>query len=244
MLYQLERRAYIEKKLLEEGKIRASALADFFAVSPETIRKDLLYLEEKGIAIKEYGGAVLANQHPRYAQQKEKKRIAKAAADLIEDGMILMLDAGSTEFAVAKMLGTRSNLTVFTLAPQIALLLDDYQIKTYIFSVELRDYSNTSINGWTIKAIKEIQADAAIVGTSGFMGGEGPSVENLLEMEVKKAMMHSSNNVIVVGDSSKAFTSAPIQYCEWEDVDAFITDKGLPDEMKKELGKKTQLVIV
>lgn len=114
MSFPLERSAYIQNKLIEEGKIRVSDLAVFFNVSFETIRKDLLYLEEKGIAEREYGGAVLVNKHSRHAHQKEKERIAKAAADLIEDGMILLLDSGSTVFNVAKRIGMHRNLSVFT----------------------------------------------------------------------------------------------------------------------------------
>ena len=53
-----ERRNYIEKRLLAEGSIRISELTRFFDVSSETIRKDLLYLEEHGVAKKAYGGAV------------------------------------------------------------------------------------------------------------------------------------------------------------------------------------------
>jgi len=246
-----ERREYIEKKLLVEGKIRVSELAALFDVSSETIRKDLLYLEEKGIAKKGYGGAVVANERlePSYMEksithQEEKERIARAAIDLIEDGMILMMDAGSTVFTVAKMLGMRSSLSVFTNAPRTALLLDDYQIKTYILGGEFRSNSNALIGGWSVKAINEIRADAAIIGTSGFCGRQGPCVENFPESEIKKAMIENSNKVIVVGDSSKARTNALIQYCDWEDVDAFITDSGLPEELKEELDKKTQLVMV
>lgn len=246
-----ERREYIEKKLLVEGKIRVSELAALFAVSSETIRKDLLYLEEKGIAKKGYGGAIVANERlePSYLEksiihQEEKQRIAQGVIDLIQDGMTLMMDAGSTVFTVAKMLGMRNNLTVFTNAPRTALLLDDYQINTHILGGEFRSNSNALIGGWTVNAIKEIRADAAIIGTSGFCGRKGPCVENFPESEIKKAMISNSNKVIVIGDSSKAQTSALIQYSLWEDIDTFVTDEKLPKELQKELGKSTKLLIV
>ena len=87
-----ERRQYIEKKLLAEGKIKVAELSDFFKVSSETIRKDLLYLEEKGIAKKGYGGAVVANsliepnideKHNKFID--EKNEIAKIALEQISD---------------------------------------------------------------------------------------------------------------------------------------------------------------
>ena len=55
-----ERRNEIAQKLLLDGKVSASALAEEYGVSAETIRKDMIYLEENGIAKKGYGGAVVA----------------------------------------------------------------------------------------------------------------------------------------------------------------------------------------
>ena len=246
-----ERRDYIEKKLRSEGKIRVSELASLFDVSSETIRKDLKHLEEMGIAKKGYGGAVIANERlePSFVEKtiksrEEKERIAKAAVDLVEDGSILLLDAGSTVYMVASMLGLKNDISVFTNAPKTAQILDDFKIKTYIVGGELRSNSNALVGGWAVRAISEIKADVAILGTSGFLGSDGPRVENFPEDEIKKAMIKSANRVIVVGDSSKASVSTMIKFCDWEDVDVFITDASLPDYVKEEISQKTELILV
>ncbi len=246
-----ERRDYIENKLRSEGKIRVSELASIFDVSSETIRKDLKYLENMGIAKKGYGGAVIANERlepsfveKRIKHRQEKERIAKAAVDMVEDGSILLLDAGSTVNMVASMLGLKKDLSVFTNAPKTAQILDDFKIKTYIVGGEIRSNSNALVGGWAIRAISEIKADVAIIGTSGFMGSSGPCVENFPEDEIKKAMIKSANRVIVVGDSSKAEYTSMIKFCDWEDVDVFITDDGLPDFAKAAIEEKTELILV
>jgi DeoR/GlpR family transcriptional regulator of sugar metabolism len=246
-----ERRDYIEKKLRSEGKIRVSELASLFEVSSETIRKDLKHLEEMGIAKKGYGGAVIANERlePSFVEKsikyrEEKERIAKTAVDLVEDGSILLLDAGSSVYMVASMLGLKKDVSAFTNAPKTAQILDDFKIKTYLVGGELRSNSNALVGGWAVRAISEIKADIAILGTSGFMGSGGPCVENFPEDEIKKAMIKSANRVIVVGDASKATYTSMIKFCDWEDVDVFITDKSLPDYIKEELQDKTELILV
>ena len=245
-----ERREFIEKKLLADGAIKIAEMSEMFNVSSETIRKDLLFLEEKGIAKKGYGGAVVANDliepsfHEKTAKFKEEKtKIAKAAMDFISDGMVMLLDAGSTVHTLAKLLPLKKNLTVFTNSPKSGQLLDDYNIKTYLVGGEIRNNSNALVGGWALHAISEIKADIAILGTSGFAGREGPCVENFEECEVKKAMIKSANKVIIIGDSSKAKTHSMIEFSKWRDVDAFITDANLDRQLYETIGTQTEVVL-
>jgi len=246
-----DRRQFIEKKLLAEGKIRVAELSKLFNVSSETIRKDLIYLEEKGIAKKGYGGAVVVNEllEPSFTEkhlkfQDEKNRVAKAALDYITDGMVILLDAGSTVFTLANMLALKNNITVFTNSPKSAQVLDDYKIKTYLVGGEIRNNSNALVGGWAIRAIGEIKADVAVLGTSGFNGRSGPCVENFEEAEVKKAMIKSANKVIIIGDASKAKTHSMIEFAKWDDVDAFITDDRIEDVIFNDISSQTQVVKV
>lgn len=246
-----DRRQYIEKKLIAEGKIKVSELSEIFEVSSETIRKDLLFLEEKGIAKKGYGGAVVANSliEPSFLEKynkyiDEKNDIAKKAIEYISDGMIVLLDAGSTVYTFAKMLALKNNITVFTNSPKSAQILDDYKVKTYLVGGKIRNNSNAIVGGWAVRAIEEIRADVAILGTSGFKDRQGPCVENFEEAEVKQAMIRSANKLIVLGDSSKSKTYSMIEYAKWQDMDALITDRNIDKKIKDELKEKVELVLV
>ncbi len=245
-----ERRQFIETKLLAEGEIKIAELADLFNVSTETIRKDLLFLEEKGIAKKGYGGAVVVNDllEPSFKEKSskykdEKTKIAKAALNFLSDGMVVLMDAGSTVYTLAKMLALKKNLTVFTNSPKSSQVLDDYKIKTYLVGGEIRNNSNALVGGWAVRGISEIEADIAILGTSGFSGREGPCVENFEEAEVKKAMIKSANKTVIIGDSSKAKTHSMIEYAKWQNVDAFVTDAGLDNETYAAISRATQVVM-
>lgn len=246
-----ERRDYIEKKLLAEGKIRVAELAEYFDVSTETIRKDLIYLQEKGIARKGYGGAVIANEffEPSFIEksaknQSEKNRIADKVMELIEDGMVIMMDAGSTVCAVAKAIGAKKEITVFTNALKAAQVLDDQKVTTYVLGGQVRNNSNAIIGGWAIRSIQEVHADVAILGTSGFGKRGGPCVENFPEADIKKAMMQSANKIIVVGDATKAQQHAMIEFATWGDVDYFITDQRIESDILETLQKKTHVLVV
>jgi len=245
-----ERRRFIETKLLAEGAIKISELSELFNVSSETIRKDLLFLEEKGVAKKGYGGAVVVNDllEPSFKEKSakyrdEKVKIAKATLDYISDGMVVLLDAGSTVYTVAEMLALKRNLTVFTNSPKSGQMLDDYKIKTYLVGGEIRNNSNALVGGWAVRAVTEIKADIAILGTSGFADREGPCVENFEEAEVKKAMIKSANKVVVIGDSSKSKTRSMIEYAKWREMDVFVTDDRLDLVDYEQIKQETDVIL-
>lgn len=245
-----ERRNEIAQKLLLDGKVSASALAEEYGVSAETIRKDMIYLEENGIAKKGYGGAVVATElmEPSFLEksvkhQDKKAAIAGKAAELVADGSTVLLDNGSTVLAIAKQLILKKDITVFTNSIKVAQVLIDSGVKVYLLGGEMRHTSNAVVGSWTLRALAEIRADIAFLGTSGFMGRKGPCIENFQESDVKQAMMKSANRVIVVADSSKASSNSMIQFGTWEEMDALVTDSDIDPAVIKELEKKTEIIL-
>ncbi len=246
-----ERRSYIEKRLAVEGSIRVSELSRLFSVSSETIRKDLLFLEEKGLAVKAYGGAMALNGtfEPSFIEKAvtrtdEKKRIAQAALLRIESGMSLILDSGSTLYLFAQLLTIKKDITVFTNGLKAAQLLDEYGITTYVLGGQVRRNSNAIVGNWAARSLKEIRVDLAVLGTSGFMGRGGPCVENFAEAEIKSAMLAAGNRAMVLGDSSKSQTQAVIEFAEWSDIDEFITDRGIGNDVLEKIQQKTTVTVV
>ena len=101
----IERRNEILEKLQIEKKVVVSELSQLFGVSEETIRRDLEKLENDGLVIKSYGGAVL-NEHSIFElpfnirknqRVVEKQKIAREVAKLVHDGESMMLDASSDQ---------------------------------------------------------------------------------------------------------------------------------------------------
>src|SRR5208337_1340428 len=97
-----ERRQHVLAKIQSEGRVLVSELSDALGVSRITIRKDLDYLESKGLLQRTHGGALSPQsstlldpslQEKEQKQLKEKQRIAKAAAALVEEGQCVLLDS-------------------------------------------------------------------------------------------------------------------------------------------------------
>ena len=250
-----ERRNYIEKRLHSEGSIKISELTRFFSVSSETIRKDLIYLEEKGVAKKAYGGAVSISSaiEPSFKEKKvshleEKTRIACAALDHIESGMSLILDAGSTVYTLAKALAIKNDITVFTNGLKAAQVLDEYGITTHLLGGKIRHNSNSIVGSWALRNLREIRVDLAVLGTSGFCDRLGPCVENFPEggggAELKAAMIESGNKVLVLGDSSKSTRQPVIEFAKWSEIDALITDVGIGKDALENIKEQTTVILV
>ena len=110
-----ERQSAIMEELHANGKVKVKELSERFSVSEDLIRKDLSALEAKGLLKKAYGGAVLIreNIHRKIAAQRkdvnqeEKRGIAKAAVDLIQEGDVVFLDISTVNIRVARELVER-----------------------------------------------------------------------------------------------------------------------------------------
>jgi DeoR/GlpR family transcriptional regulator of sugar metabolism len=226
-------------------------LARLFSVSSETIRKDLIFLEEKGLAVKAYGGALALGGavEPSFTEKavthlEEKQRIAEEAVKLVESGMSLLLDSGSTLFVFAQALTIKKDITVFTNGLNSAQLLDEYGITTYVLGGQVRHNSNAIVGSWAMRGLKEIRVDMAVLGTSGFAGRSGPCVENFIEAELKEAMIAAGNRVIVLGDSSKSRSQAVVEVALWDEIDELITDAGIDADELNKIKTKTAVTVV
>ena len=116
-----DRRNRIAQMLLKEGSVKVGELAQLFDVSTETIRKDIIYLEEEGIAEKNHGGAIAkvdvlerTLDEKEWLHSDEKAAIATVALSLVPAGSAIILDTGSTTYAIAKQLVLAKGFTVFT----------------------------------------------------------------------------------------------------------------------------------
>ena len=134
-MYLEERLELILQEIKENGRINVKKLSEKFQVTPMTIRRNLSILEEKGLLFKSYGGATSSESlsHDKlYATRKkeklsEKKKIASSAISFIESGMTVLLDAGTTNYELAKLMvkSTIHNVIVVTNDLKIAIILSE-----------------------------------------------------------------------------------------------------------------------
>lgn len=129
----VQRRNKIKEILFfQERSVKVSDLVREFNVSEETIRRDLNQLEQEGLIVKNYGGAILADdlqlamshipplQQRKFEHYEEKDAIGKRAAELVVEEQIVILDSGSTTWCVAKHLKPTPRLIIVTNGINIA----------------------------------------------------------------------------------------------------------------------------
>lgn len=227
----MSRRQDIIQALLQDGHITTTELALRFDVSMETIRKDLRYLEDKGIAVKAYGGAVVSSEiaGQTFIQKSRenlaaKARIAQRALSYIRDGDVLILDSGSTISALAGLLGSKKDLTVFTNSIQNVHLLHATSVQLYFTGGKLQASGNAFAGAWGLAALANVHADIAFIGTSGFERLDGPCVESPEESEMKKAMIHAASRSVLLADASKFHKDAVMRFAPWDDFFCLVTD--------------------
>lgn len=208
------RREVLAALLAEAGFVSVVDASARLGVSEVTVRGDLAALAARGLARRVHGGAVVASsvrETPVEAAAARgaglKRAIGAAAAELVTDGMSLMLDVGSTTLAVASALARRTDLrdvVVVTNGLSIALALEPAipRFSVIVTGGTLRPLQHSLVDAMTLDAVGGLHADLAILGCSGVADGRVTNL-NLPETAVKRAMIDASTSRMLVADGSK-----------------------------------------
>lgn len=245
-----ERRNEIARRVVKDGHISVRVLANDFGVSTETIRKDLLYLEERNLIVKGHGDATLASvyqespfYHKEQMQMAEKVRIAERAVSLVPESGVVILDSGTTVACTAPLLSLRSGLTIITDSLAAAQTLSGSDNHVLVVGGEVRESSRALVGSWAAAAMRSVEADIALMGCDGFQR-QGPGSRSYREMEVKRTMIEAAGKVALLCDSSKLSLKSLYCFGSFRDVDCLITDDGLSDEEREYYEQRFELIVV
>jgi DeoR family transcriptional regulator of aga operon len=235
-----ERRAILLKELNDNGYVQATELANRLNLSAATIRRDFSFLEKQGQCFRKRGGAIRSTQGvtvelPYEIKQRhriaEKKRIAEAAAELVEDGDTLILDAGSTTYALALLLLSKQRITVVTNDLQIAFKLASNPNISLICTGGMARANVFSLQGSQVESfIKNLRVDKSFLGADAIHSDQTVTNVNFEEVPIKQAMLHAAKQVFLMADSTKFEKTGFVKVCDLSDVDAIITDSGIPQD--------------
>lgn len=250
-LIAAERQKEILKILHDHGSVKIGQLAEQFQVSRETIRRDLSYLDEIGAAQKSHGGATSIYEfgnipiETRINKDSDiKTKLCERALDFVPKTGVIFLDAGSTIVHLARLLSQRSGCTIVTSSLSAANALINSDNTTIITGGQLNP-SNMSAEGFqTTNFINNLKVAVAFLGSNGFEQHKGPAVSDFADAQTKQSIVPNSKLNIVIADSSKATTSALVQYTSWKDIDYFITDSKLPKPVYDMICEMTNVILV
>jgi len=236
-----ERQDEIRFLLQEHRNLTVIELAQQFKVSEMTIRRDLKNLAALGLIQREHGRAIYPPipmdtllMMSMGEAEREKARIGHLAATLISEGDFIILDAGTTTLAVAHALNTKC--TVITNSLPIASVLGNREGITLLMTGgEVRSGTFALVGPMTRSAFKGFNADKVFLGATGVNIERGLSTANMLESEVKQAMLKVAKEVILVTHSAKIGQVSFHTFALWDSVNILVTDSGLPVDIRQEL---------
>ncbi|MEX0680203.1 MAG: DeoR/GlpR family DNA-binding transcription regulator [Balneolales bacterium] len=248
-----QRRNRTLKLLQEKGLVSVSELGKELEVTEVTIRKDLEYLEDHNLLIRTHGGAMhngylvydqsIEEKGRKYAE--EKRAIGRAAAKLVANGDTILMDAGTTVMQVARGLRGKHNLTVLTTAINVALeLIKHPDVEVLMIGGTVRLISAAVVGPNAEQMVREHSCRKLFLAVNGFDLDHGITTTNTLEAQLKRVMIDSAQETIVVTDSSKFSQRGLSRICKVEDVDIVITDKNISDNFKKQLEDRGIRVII
>jgi len=244
MLLNTERQQQITQFIRERKRATVAELGERFGVSEATIRRDLEKLDCRGEIRRAHGGAVAAERatpEPPVVQrmvenEEEKRRIGRAAAQLVRDGEVIFLGSGTTTLEVARHLDGKKDLTVITNALNVANQLAGKQDITVIVTGGLLRHSELSLIGHiTEQALRELHADKVIMGIRAVSIEEGLTNDYLLETMTDRSIIGSAPELILVADHSKFGKVSTALVAPVISVNKIVTDAGTPPQIVADL---------
>lgn len=231
-----ERRQLIAEELGRRGRVSVARLAVAYDVTPETVRRDLIELEQRGALRRIHGGALAPGRvqvEPAVSERAsrmagEKARIAQAAlAFLPGDEGTVAIDAGTTTGALVERFPTDRRLTVVTNAIPLAMRLASLPLVTVIVvGGRLRDRTLANVDDFAVQMMRSLHVDVAFVATNG-ISARGCSTPDAAEAAVKEAIVGAADRVVVLADHSKFGEEHFVRFAELADIDVVVTDEGV-----------------
>jgi DeoR/GlpR family transcriptional regulator of sugar metabolism len=245
-------------KMREDGSASVRELAQEFEVSESTIRRDLELLDRNGELTRTHGGAVLmpratvstASDPERLErpfgvaspdEERRKVAIAAAAARMVPDNAILLLDIGTTTPHLARQLRGRpvtvitSNIAVFD------ELREEESVRLVLLGGVVRRNYQSLVGSLTQQALRDVSADFAFLTCTG-VRPDGRVVDNMaVEAPVKQALIAAAGRIVLLATEAKFPGTGAMRICDLSDVDTVITtsgaDEGTLDRYRQAGGK-------
>jgi DeoR family transcriptional regulator, glycerol-3-phosphate regulon repressor len=235
------RQAEIVELAKLEGRVLVDELAARFAVTPQTIRKDLNDLCDTRMLVRIHGGALFArgNENMEYEARRsiaaaDKKAIGLAAAAIIPDNASLFINIGTTTEAVAEALMNHKGLMIISNNINVANRLRHVpDIEVVIAGGVVRHSDGGIVGEAAVDFIRQFKVDYAVIGTSA-IDADGALLDyDYREVKVAQAIIANARHVILVSDSTKFERTAPVRIGHLSQVHTFITDACNQPEIRR-----------
>jgi len=246
-----DRRSRILEVIRQRGFASLPVLAETLEVSESTVRRDLDFLEESGVAQRTHGGVFYTGPSPKLAHfdQRQslnwdkKRQIAVAASGLIDDNDTVLLDGGSTTYELAQLLVGRPLQVVTNSLPVANLFTSSEKADLVLIGGYVHAKTGVSLGPYANHMLAELNVRRAVISVAG-INERGCYNSNLLLVETERAMMKCAEEVIVVADSTKFGHTSLSQLCELSEIDVLVTDQEISVEWRERVAAAEVRLVV
>ena len=231
----LARRDVIADRLAAGVAVVAATLAAEFDVSEDAIRRDLRALAAEGRCRRVYGGAlpVTPATQPMFARIDEsrgrKLALARRAAESIEPGELLFLDAGSTNLALVEFLPEDQELAVATNSIDIAgAVLRRPDLRLIMIGGAVDTTVGGCVDTAAVQAVTQLNIDRCFLGACAVDPERGIGAELHADALFKRVLMSATRRCVVLAMNSKLGARAPHRACALSDVDLLVVEHDVP----------------
>jgi DeoR/GlpR family transcriptional regulator of sugar metabolism len=233
-----ERRELLLRWLREDGRLRASEVAERLGVSLDTVRRDLQELADAGALRRVHGGA-LPPRSPgpagfaerRSWEEPETASVAAAGARLLRSGEVIALAGGTTIVELAQRIAPGFEATALTTSPDVAVALAEHPgVTVDLAGGRVHPHARTATGAAALAALRSVRPHVAVLSAS-LHPAAGLTLGFREEAEVVTLMLEQSERVLALLTASKLGTTGPYPVAEASRIDVLLTDA--PDEDTK-----------
>ncbi len=238
-----ERQRRIQEMLLRDGAVTTTNLMQTFQVSIETIRRDLLFMEQEGLLTRVHGGAVplggmmpfsdLAHRNQEYGE--EKQAVGRIAASLVREGDYIAIDSGSTAISFARAIKARfERLTVVTYSTDVFDILRDHRNFTLILcGGYFMQGENSCFGKLTLDALEQLHVQKSFVFPTAISLDQGICGYQQDFLLLEQKLLDIADHTCILADSSKFEKNALLKLDDMRPEYTYVTDSGLPGELRR-----------
>lgn len=228
----------INKYLIINQKATTNELSKLMGVSPEMIRRDLAYLEEKGSIIRVHGGAMARGNISnvpfsarKYENKNAKESLCRRAIDYIKNDDVVFIDPSTTALQLGRLIVLKKNITLVTNCLELVNIASKSEHKIILLGGEYSKSGDRTVGFFPVNTVKKMMFDVAFLGSDGCKGTDGPGTISENEVFLNEEVLSRSRKKVLMIDSSKFERNSNFVYAKFEDFDVLITDK-LSDEIR------------
>ena len=238
-MLQALRDSEIVRRLRTDGPSSVDALARHVGVSESTMRRDLARLGAQGALSRVRGGAKVDEGEdddlPFSAvvghDAEDKLKVAKAAAELVRDDDVLLLDIGTTVAHLARALRGRTVTVITSSLAVLDILRDDATVELIVLGGAVRPSYHSMVGLLTETALTQVRADLAFLGASGVRANGDVLDSTRVEVPVKRSMLRAADRSVLLADRHKFPGRGVLKVCDVADLDVIVTNQGMEEPL-------------